>query len=76
MVWQIQWKIHANQHLDKPAIIIELKWDKSAIGAIKQIKEKCYGNALRDYSGTLLLVGINYNKSTKKHECVIESVQK
>lgn len=35
MVWQIQWKI-------------ELKWDKSAIGAIKQIKEKCYGNALRD----------------------------
>ena len=64
------------QHLDKPAIIIELKWDKSAIGAIKQIKEKCYGNALRDYTGTLLLVGINYNKSTKKHECVIESVQK
>ena len=64
------------QHLDKPAIIIELKWDKSAIGAIKQIKEKCYGNALRDYSGTLLLVGINYNKSTKKHECIIESVQK
>ena len=63
MVWQIQWKI-------------ELKWDKSAIGAIKQIKEKCYGNALRDYSGILLLVGINYNKSTKKHECVIESVQK
>ena len=64
------------QHLDKPAIIIELKWDKSAIGAIKQIKEKCYGNALRDYSGILLLVGINYNKSTKKHECIIESVQK
>lgn len=64
------------QHLDKPAIIIELKWDKSAIGAIKQIKEKCHGNALRDYTGTLLLVGINYNKSTKKHECVIESVQK
>lgn len=42
----------------------------------KQIKEKCYGNALKDYTGTLLLVGINYNKSTKKHECVIESVQK
>ena len=63
MVWQIQWKI-------------ELKWGKSAIGAITQIKEKCYGNALRDYSGTLLLVGINYNKSTKKHECIIESVQK
>ena len=44
--------------------------------ALTQIKEKCYGNALRDYSGILLLVGINYNKSTKKHECIIESVQK
>ena len=55
---------------------IQWKIHASAIGAIKQIKEKCYGNALRDYSGTLLLVGINYNKSTKKHECVIESVQK
>ena len=35
-------------HLDKPAIVIELKWDKSAVGAIEQIKEKQYGNALKD----------------------------
>ena len=68
--------IPRNQHLDKPALVIELKWDKSAVGAIKQIKEKCYGNALKDYQGNLLLVGINYNKTTKKHECVIESTQK
>ena len=26
-------------HLDKPAIVIELKWDKSAVGAIEQIRE-------------------------------------
>ena len=26
--------------MDKPAVIIELKWDKSASGAIAQIKEK------------------------------------
>lgn len=63
-------------HLDKPAIIIELKWDKNASGALEQIKEKYYGNALKDYEGNLLLVGINYNKATKKHECIIESVQK
>ena len=63
-------------HLDKPAIVIELKWDKSAVGAIEQIKEKQYGNALKDYQGNLLLVGINYNKKTKKHECVIEAMQK
>ena len=64
------------RHLDKPAIIIELKWDKNTSGALEQIKEKHYGNALKDYEGNLLLVGINYNKATKKHECIIESVQK
>lgn len=63
-------------HLDKPAAIIELKWDKSATGALAQIKEKHYTAALHDYTGDLLLVGINYNRDTKKHECVIEKVQK
>ena len=57
-------------------IVIELKWDKSAVGAIEQIKEKQYGNALKDYQGNLLLAGINYNRKTKKHECVIETMQK
>nr|WP_270439632.1 AAA family ATPase [Butyricicoccus sp. AF86-03b2A] len=63
-------------HLDKPAAIIELKWDKSATGALAQIKEKHYAAALHDYAGDLLLVGIIYNRDTKKHECVIEKVQK
>ena len=31
---------------------------------------------LKEYQGKLLLVGINYNKMTKKHECVIETMQK
>lgn len=52
-------------HLDKPAAIIELKWDKSATGALAQIKEKHYTAALHDYAGDLLLVGINYNRDTK-----------
>ena len=64
------------QHTDKPAVVIELKWDKSASGALDQIREKQYGNALKDYQGNLLLVGINYDKDTKKHECVIEKVSK
>lgn len=63
-------------HLEKPAIIIELKWDKTVNGAITQIKNNCYGEALKDYSGKLLLVGINYDKKTKKHECLIEEVTK
>ena len=68
--------IPRKKYPDKPAVVIELKWDKSAGGAIEQIKEKQYGNALKEYQGNLLLVGINYNKMTKKHECVIETMQK
>ena len=64
------------KHPDKPAVVVELKWDKSAGGAIEQIKEKQYGDALKEYQGKLLLAGINYNKMTKKHECVIETMQK
>ena len=43
------------RNTDKPALIVELKWNKSAKGAIN-----------------LLLVGICYNRKTKKHECIIE----
>ena len=28
--------------------------------------------ALEDYKGQLLLVGINYDKDSKNHQCVIE----
>ena len=60
-------------HADKPAVIIELKKDKNAQGAIEQIKRKNYVKALEDYKGDLLLVGINYDKD-KKHTCVIEKM--
>ncbi len=56
----------------KPAMIVELKYNQSADGAITQIKEKRYTGALSDYDGEILLVGINYDKETKKHGCVIE----
>ena len=64
------------KYSDKPAIIVELKWDKTAEGAIKQIKEKNYSNSLEQYSGEIILVGINYNKKSKKHECIIERINK
>lgn len=63
-------------HLDKPAAVIELKWNADASGAIAQIKEKKYVNALKDYQGNLLLVGINYDKNSKEHTCVIEKYKK
>lgn len=63
------------KHSDKPAMIVELKYDKSAEGAIAQIKEKKYVESLKEYQGNLLLVGINYDKETKKHCCVIEKYE-
>ena len=60
------------EHRDKPAMIIELKWNKDAESAINQIKERNYPHTLKDYQGNLLMVGINYNSKTKVHECLIE----
>lgn len=61
-------------HAEKPAVVIELKKDKDAQGAIEQIKRKNYVKALEDYKGNLLLVGINYDKD-KKHTCIIEKME-
>lgn len=60
-------------HADKPAVVIELKRDRTAQGAIDQIKAKNYVKVLEDYRGNLLLVGINYDKE-KKHSCKIEKI--
>jgi len=59
---------------NKPTMIIELKYDKDAKSAINQIKDKNYAGNLIGYSSEILLVGINYDKTSKKHECVIETV--
>ncbi len=64
------------RYSDKPAIIVELKWDKTAEGAIKQIKEKNYSASVEQYNGEIILVGINYNKKSKKHKCIIEHINK
>ena len=58
--------------VNKPALLIELKYDKSAQTAITQIKEKNYLQFFKDYKGEVLLVGINYSKDTKTHQCIIE----
>ena len=59
---------------DKPAMIVELKWDHEAETAIDQIKEKKYPKGLEEYRDNLLIVGISYDKKTKKHNCRIEEV--
>ena len=64
--------IPKKQFAEKPALVVELKWDKSAEGAIKQIKDKKYFESLEEYQDNLLLIGINYDKKTKEHVCKIE----
>lgn len=59
-----------------PAMIVELKYDKSADGALEQIRKKQYTDCLKDYSGDILLVGINYDKDSKSHTCMIEKITK
>ena len=59
-----------------PALVVELKWNKNAETALQQIKEKKYPESIKQYTGDILLVGINYDKKTKKHQCLIESYEK
>lgn len=57
---------------EMPALLVELKWNKSAEADLQQIKEKKYVRAVENYTGNILLVGINYDKKNKAHECIIE----
>ena len=59
----------------KPALLIELKWNHSSGGAIEQIKEKGYCDAISGYGGDILLVGINYDEKEKLHTCQIEKFE-
>ncbi len=61
---------------NRPVIVVELKWNKSAAAAVAQIKERSYPASLQEYSGEILLVGITYDKKTKEHQCRMESFLK
>ena len=58
-----------------PAMVIELKHNKTAGSALQQIKDKNYCQALSNYKGDLLFVGINYDEKTKEHSCKIERLE-
>lgn len=60
------------KNVDSPAIVIELKYNKDADSAISQIKRKQYPAKVAEHSDDLLLVGINYDREAKTHECHIE----
>jgi hypothetical protein len=64
------------KNVDSPALVIELKYDKDTKAAISQIKDRNYPQKIAEYSGDILLVGINYDKETKLHKCQIERWRK
>lgn len=61
---------------DYPALIVELKWNQNARTALQQIREKNYPASILDYTGEILLVGINYDRDSKQHQCLIEKYEK
>ena len=51
--------------------MIELKWKKTAEGALAQIKDRGYASWLEGYTGDILLIGISYDEK-KGHACKVE----
>ena len=59
---------------DLPAIVIELKWNKTPEKALRQIKDKNYSDVIKraGYKGSVLLIGANYSETDGEHTCEIE----
>lgn len=57
-----------------PGIVLELKYNRSAGEAVVQIKERNYAGRVLQITDRVLLVGINYDKKSKKHQCIIEEI--
>ncbi len=63
----------------KPALLVELKYNKDVKTAVDQVMDRNYPQVLEYYAGNILVVGINYDKDVggeefKKHSCRIEKV--
>ena len=63
------------KNVESPAIVLELKYNKDADSAIDQILRKQYPEKVAQHHGELLLVGINYDKKQKTHQCQIKRIQ-
>ena len=62
------------KNVDSPAIVVELKYNRDADSAIAQIHRRQYPDKVAQYVGNLLLVGINYDREHKTHDCRIEQL--
>ena len=59
-----------------PALVVELKWNKTVHTALDQIIDRKYPASIVDYTGDILLVGITYNCKSKEHQCIIKQYTK
>ena len=59
-----------------PALVVELKWNQNVNTAIQQIHDKNYPDSIEAYTADILIVGISYDKKSKKHLCKIEEYKK
>jgi hypothetical protein len=66
-------------HPEVPALVVELKYEKTADTALEQIRRRDYPARLEHYRGNTLLVAVSYDREAsstdpafKRHSCVIE----
>ena len=59
-----------------PAMIVELKWNKSSENALSQMIDRKYSSVFKGYGGDVVLVGISYDEKEKTHTCSIERFEK
>ena len=61
------------RNVNKPALVIELKFNHSADTAIDQIKQKHYPSKIAEYTGDILLVGISYDKESNAYGAKVQT---
>lgn len=55
-------------------MIVELKMDKTPDVAVSQACDRRHADVLSAYSGPLLIVGISYDRVSKRHWCKIKTI--
>ena len=55
----------------RPALLVELKWDRPVSAAVDQVLDRDYPQVLRDLGVPILLVAVTYDAKTKEHSCSI-----
>ncbi len=59
---------------NEPAIVVELKVDSAVETGLDQIRRRKYPSSLKHYENNLVLVGVSYDRKTKKHSAIVEKI--